>query len=168
MPCAPMPLAEDKARDIAMNSRVVTLTGFQPYYRQRSLIPHLAKKAAFWEVEPPAVSNAVLQFKRLTDARTYEKLQNLESAECGKMPPLARRYHFDLATGRHMSAVGRPPKGDQSWMKQGTTSKATSFAGPPRSAHRSSSSVSGLTQQFEQLSVNKGSNVLTGGTHPGR
>ena len=67
MPCAPMPLVEDTLKDIAVNSRVVTaLTGFQSYYRRRTLMmPRLIRKAAFWGGGPPAVNNEVLQFKRL-------------------------------------------------------------------------------------------------------
>ena len=51
---------------------------------------------------------------------------------------------------------GRPRQDDQFWIKQpGTMSKAASSAGPP--SWVVSNSVSGLTQQFEQLSVKRSS-----------
>ena len=116
---------------------------------------------------PPIVSSAVLQLKRLTDTEAFEKLKNMEPVERGRMPLLTRRYQFDLAFGRNMCAItSRPLKDVQSWMKQGTTSKAASLAGPPTSAARSSSSVSGLTQQFEQLSVKEVKCVGWSRTHP--
>ena len=74
----------------------------------------------------------------------------MESVECGQALPLLRRHQFDVATGRHVSALGgRYCEDEQYWVAvPGATSKAASPAGPSMST---SHSVSGLTQQFEQL-----------------
>ena len=94
LPCASMPL---RTRS---NPRIVAaLVGFQSYFNSKTLIPHLAKKEAFWGVAPPAISHAVLQHKRLTKNKDYEQLKNIASAESGKLPPLARRHQFDPVTG---------------------------------------------------------------------
>ena len=69
-----------------------------------------------------------------------------------------------MNTGRHKSALrGRNRKDDQYWITvPGATSKAASPTGPPLSA---SNSVSGLTQQFEQLSVKRSSSVSASTGH---
>ena len=170
LPCKSMPLVQDTLNDIDVNPRVVTaLVGFQSYLNNKVLIPHPVKKEAFWGVGPPAISNAVPQYKRLTEDQGYEQLKNIESVESGKMPLLARRHQFDPVTGRHLSAfTGRLAEDTQSWITaQGTTSKAASPAGPSTFAAQSSGSVSGLTQQFEQLLCEKEFERFSRcGTHP--
>ena len=160
MPCAPMPLPEDRQTNLSVHPRLVTsLTGFQSHVYHTGLIPHPTRKAAFLGIQPWVVNNAVLQFKRLADSKSYEELKRLDSAECGLIVPLLRRHHFDSITGRHMSLIsGRPRKDDQFWIRQpGTSSKAASAAGPP--SWVASNSVSGFTQQFEQLSMKRSSSV---------
>ena len=82
----------------------------------------------------------------------------MESVLCGQDLPLLRRYQFDIATGRHKSILaGRNRKDDQHWITvPGATFKAASPAGPALST---SSSVSGVTQQFEQLPVKTSSSA---------
>ena len=160
-----MLLVEDTLKDIDVKPRIVTaLVGFQSCFNNKVLIPHPVKKDAFWGVGPPAISHAVLQYKRLTEDQAYEQLTNIESVESGKMPPLARRHQFDPATGRHLSAfTGRPTKDPKSWTTaQGTTSKAASPAGPSTFATQASGAVSGVTQQFEQLSAQRSSSASAG------
>ena len=120
-------------------------------------------RGAFWVQDAPAISHAYLQYRRLTNEAAYQQLKNLESVESGLVLQLARRAQVTAATGHDSSAAaGHPHKirSDQSWMTvQGATSKAASPAGPPTSTAQSSTSVSGLTQQFEQLSVGRSSSV---------
>ena len=138
--------------NISVHPRLVTsLTGLQSHFYCTGLIPQPTRKAAFRR----AISNAVLQFKRLTDSNSYEELKALDAVECGLVPPLLRRHHFDSVTGKHISiAKGSSRKDDQFWIRQPrTASKAASAAGSP--TWTASNSVPALTQQFEQLSMKK-------------
>ena len=166
MPCTPMPLSEDRRTNISVRPRLITsLTGFHSHFFLTGLIPHPTRKAALWGTQPQAISNAVLQPKRLTDSESYETLKQVESVECGLIPPLLRRHHFDSATGKHVSiAKGCPRQDDQFWIRQPeTTSKAASAAGPP--TWTASNSVSGLPQQFEQLSMKRSASASAGRGH---
>ena len=68
-------------------------------------IPHLVRKDTFWGAEPPAISHAYLQFKRLTDESVYSRLKRVESVESGRQPPLARRDQFNVAMGRNSATT---------------------------------------------------------------
>ena len=126
---------------------------------RHSSLSHPRRHPSEGGIHPLGPSNAVLQFKWLTDPVSYEKLKKVDSVECGSTLPLPRCDHFDIVTGQHKSILGsRPRKDDQYWITQaGTTSKAASAAGPPSGIVFNS--VTGLTQQFEQLSVKKDSST---------
>ena len=66
MPCAPMPLKEDTLKDTNLPmvaiTAVVGSSQSQGVFRQ-----HLVRNDAFWAKGAPAVSNAYLQYKTLTD-----------------------------------------------------------------------------------------------------
>ena len=144
MPCAPMPLSQDKAPSLILHP-----TGFQPFFYTRGLVLHLTKKGTFWRSQPPSVNQAILQFRRLTDRDAYAELKKLEIVDCGYTPPIPRCHHYDHVTGMHKSlGRGCSLRDDQYWIKHPRNCTLDPFW-----------FISGLTQQLEQLSMKKPSNT---------
>ena len=99
-----------------------------------------------------AVNNVMLQFKRRTDRDAFMEVDKRDKLECGAPTLLPRVHILDVTTGMHNSrGRGCSLRHDQYWIKhEGAKSKAASAAPPSRIG---STSVSGLTQQLEQMSV---------------
>ena len=126
-----------------MHPRLVTyLKGFQSYFSRGGLIPLL--------------TNTVLQYKLFVDGETAAHLEKLDRIECGHVPPHSRVHFYSGITGMHNSlGPSCTLKNVQYWVRQdGATSKAASPAAPPT---RLGTSVQGLTQRFEQLSMRNAS-----------
>ena len=99
MPCAPMSEGEAPA---FMHKRLVTsLTGNQPYYTRRGLIPNLTKKGSFWKSQAPAIHATILQYKLHIENSAH--LAKMDRIDCGWVPPLSRMHNYDAMTGLHVS-----------------------------------------------------------------
>ena len=100
-----------------------------------------------------------MKYQLHIDPMNSAYMEKMETIDCGWIPPLPRKHHYNAATGLHTSlGPDCALKDVQCWVKQdGTTAKAASLALPPGSW---STSVHGLARHFEQMTMRNTANSL--------
>ena len=96
MPCAQMPLTEDKPTNNSVHPQLVTsLTGFQSHFYYTGLIPHPTRKGAFWGTQPSEVRNSQPEYQACSSGRWHASARALD--KCWQTRSFILSFHFCLS-----------------------------------------------------------------------